>query len=267
MNLRGEDIEMKKVWNSFVVAFAMYSKIPMPRADWTKENMKYALCFFPWVGLAVGAMEYGWFQLAVYLGIGSMFRAAGMTVIPILVTGGIHMDGFLDTMDALSSWKEKEQRLAILKDPHAGAFAVIMGCTYFVVYLGAASEVSEAVLPVFCLSFGISRCLSALSLIWFRNANPKGSAAAFADRAQKRVVAIVLAATILLLCGGMCFLRPIPGIICSGTAVLVFFFYRFKSSKNFGGITGDLAGYFLSLCEIWMLVMAVFIQCGMERFL
>ena len=48
---------MKSLINSFVVAFSMYSKIPMPRADWTKENMKYSMCFFPWVGLAVGALE------------------------------------------------------------------------------------------------------------------------------------------------------------------------------------------------------------------
>ena len=43
---------MKTIWNNFKVAFAMYSKIPMPPADWEKENMKYALCFFPWVGLS-----------------------------------------------------------------------------------------------------------------------------------------------------------------------------------------------------------------------
>ena len=39
---------MKAIWNNFKVAFAMYSKIPVPQADWEKENMKYALCFFPY---------------------------------------------------------------------------------------------------------------------------------------------------------------------------------------------------------------------------
>lgn len=37
---------MKSLWNNFKVAFAMFSKIPMPRADWTKGNMKYMFCFF-----------------------------------------------------------------------------------------------------------------------------------------------------------------------------------------------------------------------------
>ena len=122
---------MKTIWNNFKVAFAMYSKIPMPPADWEKENMKYALCFFPWVGLAVGAVSAVLFWLLQQIGAGSMLRAAVLTAVPVLVTGGIHLDGYLDTMDALSSWREKQRRLEILKDPHAGAFAIIMGCLYF----------------------------------------------------------------------------------------------------------------------------------------
>ena len=117
---------MKTIWNNFKVAFAMYSKIPMPPADWEKENMKYALCFFPWVGLAVGAVSAVLFWLLQQIGAGSMLRAAVLTAVPVLVTGGIHLDGYLDTMDALSSWREKQRRLEILKDPHAGAFAIIM---------------------------------------------------------------------------------------------------------------------------------------------
>ena len=65
---------MKSLWNSFVVAFSMYSKIPMPRADWNKENMKYSMCFFPWVGLVIGALELGWFYLAVWMELGDIFR-------------------------------------------------------------------------------------------------------------------------------------------------------------------------------------------------
>ena len=40
-----------RVWNSFKIACSMYSKIPVPPADWTKENKAYVMCFFPWVGL------------------------------------------------------------------------------------------------------------------------------------------------------------------------------------------------------------------------
>ena len=46
---------MKSVWNSFKAAFAMFSKIPVPQADWSKENMKYMFCFFPFIGAVIGA--------------------------------------------------------------------------------------------------------------------------------------------------------------------------------------------------------------------
>ena len=145
---------MKTIWNNFKVAFAMYSKIPMPPADWEKENMKYALCFFPWVGLAVGAVSAVLFWLLQQIGAGSMLRAAVLTAVPVLVTGGIHLDGYLDTMDALSSWREKQRRLEILKDPHAGAFD----------YYG---------MSVFCTVRGRSRrtCLEDFSgvCIWLRS--------------------------------------------------------------------------------------------------
>ena len=75
---------MKNLWNSFIVAFSMYSKIPMPRADWTRENMKYSMCFFPWVGLVIGALEFGWFHLAVWLGFGTIFRTAVPIYRPLL---------------------------------------------------------------------------------------------------------------------------------------------------------------------------------------
>ena len=51
---------MRRIWNSFKIAFAMYSKIPMPRADWEKENMRYMMCFFPFVGIVIGALMVGW---------------------------------------------------------------------------------------------------------------------------------------------------------------------------------------------------------------
>ena len=170
---------MKTIWNNFKVAFAMYSKIPMPPADWEKENMKYALCFFPWVGLAVGAVSAVLFWLLQQIGAGSMLRAAVLTAVPVLVTGGIHLDGYLDTMDALSSWREKQRRLEILKDPHAGAFAIIMGCLYFVLYAGAAGELVWKIFPAYAFGFAVSRSFSGLSIAFFPNANPKGTAAAF----------------------------------------------------------------------------------------
>ena len=55
---------------SLIIAFAMYSKFPMPRVDWEKKALSWALCWFPLVGLAVGAVLWLWLALAGWLGFG-----------------------------------------------------------------------------------------------------------------------------------------------------------------------------------------------------
>ena len=85
---------MKSLWNSFKAAFAMFSKIPMPMVDWKKENIKYMMCFFPFVGTAIGILT--WFAggaLGVHVALEPFFLAVILTVIPVFITGGIHVDG------------------------------------------------------------------------------------------------------------------------------------------------------------------------------
>ena len=101
---------------SFFIAFSMYSKIPMPRTDWTKESMRYAMCFFPVIGAVIGGLLYLWIYLTGD-STGSLFRAAVAVLIPIIITGGIHLDGLLDTTDALSSYKSMEEKLRFSRIP------------------------------------------------------------------------------------------------------------------------------------------------------
>ena len=111
--------------NSLWIAFRTYSRIPVPEAEWTEDNMKYAMCFFPLVGVVIGGAEFLWMFLAGLLDCPMILRAAIASLLPLLITGAIHMDGFMDTADALSSHKDRETMLQILKDSHTGAFAVI----------------------------------------------------------------------------------------------------------------------------------------------
>ena len=180
------------MWNSFKIAFSMYSKIPMPKTDWNKENMKYALCFFPLVGLAIGIVFYLWSLIAKALSLGNIFTTAIYTIIPILITGGIHMDGFVDSMDAINSYQSIERKLEILKDSHIGAFALITSITYFIAYFGVLSEINGEETIIISLGFILSRALSGLSIVTFPLAKKSGLAANFSDSAQKKKVKITM---------------------------------------------------------------------------
>lgn len=253
---------MKNVWNSFKMAFALYSRIPMPNIQWTEENMSYVLCFFPWVGCVIGGMNLGLFYVQNYLNeMGVLFPTFFYTVlfvcIPLTITGGIHMDGFLDTKDALASYQSKERRLEILKDPHTGAFAVISGSTYLLASLAVYSAVSHESIKVISLGFMLSRTLSGISVIVFPQARKQGMAAEVSQNAQKRWTRNILYGYAIVLCLGLLSIGGVCGAAACIAAFFVFFDYKQMAMKNFGGVTGDLAGYFLQRSELWMAGAAV----------
>lgn len=245
------------LWNGFKIAFSMYSKIPMPKTKWNEENMRYSMCFFPLIGLVIGALIYGWCYLCSALGFGVLLRLSGILVIPTLITGGIHLDGFIDTQDALSSYQPKERKLEILKDSHIGAFALISCMVYFIIYVGVWSELNMQSVYSLCFGYVLSRALSGFSVVSFDLAKESGLAHAFSDAAQKRVVRVVMFCIAALAGIGMMIVGGAIGISIFLGAIVAFHIYRTTASKQFGGITGDLAGWFLQLCELFMAIGAL----------
>lgn len=252
---------MKSVWNSCKAAFAMFSKVPTPMVDWNKENMKYMMCFFPFVGAVIGVLT--WLVgcvLGNHVELEPFFLTAILTVIPVFVTGGIHVDGLLDTSDALSSWQERTRRLEILKDSHAGAFAIITACVYFIMWLGAWSQLQNDPEGICIMSIGfmMSRCLSGIGVITFPKARTDGTVAEFSRNASEIVAHNILTVMFVVLAGLMIWINPVLGVAAVISAILVFWWYHHMAMKYFGGTTGDLSGFFLCICEVVMALALAF---------
>ena len=105
--------------------------------------------------------------------------------------------------------------------------------------------------------FVLSRALSGLSVVCFPQARKKGMAADFSDGAKKKGSRLVLVLYVILAAGVMIFAGGVPGVAAVLAAGGVFLYYARMTRRIFGGMTGDLAGYFLQLCEIWMAAAAV----------
>ena len=244
------------ILETIAVAFSMYSAIPVPQFEWTQKNMKYALCAFPLIGLLIGLVCWGIAAVCGAAGIPDVFRAALLTTVPVLLTGGIHLDGFADTSDALASHADRRKKLEILSDPHVGSFAVIKICCVFLAVFAAWASLKTFLPLPFILSFIMSRVLSALAVSAFPMAKKTGLAYTFAKSSdRKRVCAILIIADILLF--AVMSFSSLPGLFMALAAHIVFAVYYAVSRRVFGGITGDLAGWFLTLAEMWMLIAAV----------
>ena len=197
--------------------------------------------------------------LSASLPLPAMVRAAGFCLIPIWVTGGIHLDGYADTCDALCSYGDTQKKLDILKDPHCGAFAVIRLCSYFVAYfaLCCCVQFTPQVGAVWLLALVLERACSGYAVAAFPLAKNTGLAHTFATAADRTTVrrvlgclSIVLAVALFALGGGVL-------VLAAGVAL---WRYHRVAVKQFGGITGDLAGWFLQKAELYMLAALVFCQ-------
>ncbi|MBO7690931.1 MAG: adenosylcobinamide-GDP ribazoletransferase [Clostridia bacterium] len=257
---------MKTLWETFCVAFSMFSRVPAKQVTWTEDNRRYAMLAFPAVGIVLGLCWMALTALCAHLEVPALLTGALLTALPLLVVGGIHLDGYADTWDALASHGDREEKRRILKDPHTGAFAIIHLVVFFLLWFAAASVLAEketATQLVVALGFVLSRALSALAVTTFPMASDSGLAQSFSASADKAKVRAGLIALLVVL--ALAFLatdvvlHTFPaGLLVFGVSVVVFVWYRYIAAKHFGGISGDLAGWFLCRCEVWMLVAAAF---------
>ena len=245
------------VLQTIAVAFAMFSAIPVPQFDWTEKNMRYALCAFPLIGVVIGA---AWWACGA-LPLPGIAKAAGFALLPVWITGGIHLDGYADTCDALASCGDREKKLEILKDPHCGAFAVIRLCSYFLACaaLCACVQFTPRVGALWALALALERALSGYAVAAFPMAKNTGLAHTFATAADRRTVRRVLSvlAVVLAVC-----MAALGGWALVLAALAALWRYRTVSRTQFGGITGDLAGWFLQKAELWMLAALCACQWG-----
>lgn len=243
--------------NSFRIAFLMYSRIPMPQADWDAMQMRYVMCFFPLVGVAIGAVVFGVSKLCAFLTLPSLLTAVFLILLPILISGGIHLDGFMDVCDALGSAQEKERKLEIMKDSHVGSFAVLGLVVLMLLQLGAWHEIPIKVLQVLAIGFVLSRALSGYLVVREKAARKEGLNAMFSGAAEKNKTKLVLY-IYMAACVVCMLLCSVPaGIAAVAAAVVCVWLIPRMAKRQFGGWTGDLAGFFLQVCELCMALAAV----------
>ena len=160
----------------------------------------------------------------------------------------------MDTSDALNSYGEPEKKLEILKDPHIGAFSVISLVKLLLASLAASvfiltdEKLSAENVCVIAFIFVISRCISGLTSLYFKKARKNGM---LSQEAGKRKKSSVILLTVQLLISVVSML--IIDLITALPALMFFagytLYYRYKTKKEFGGVTGDTAGMFVSVSE------------------
>lgn len=261
---------MKKYFKGFLMAISMFTVIPLPRYEWDDEGGKNIMKFYPAIGLIVGLIWYGVFRLLNLLGGSIMVTTAITLITPFILTGMLHLDGYMDVCDALLSRRDKQEKLRILKDPHTGAFAVISVVMLFVVNFSVLytvinnSIINNSINNINTSAVGlilipiISRSLMGYLLL--SKESMKGSSlGAFFKQGTGKVDKLILLSCLIISSIISIFIFRIYGIIMSLAMILVSTFLVNSAAKEFDGMSGDSAGYGLVIAETIGLLILSFI--------
>lgn len=256
---------MKELIKSAIMAFSMFSILPMPQITWDEKSYKYILLAFPWVGLLCGCFFVLVLEICGFFGFSNLFISVCLLLTPIIFTGGIHLDGYCDTIDAKSSYQNMEKKLEILKDPHIGAFALMGLLCYFFLQFSIFYDLEKTseYYPVFVVIFVISRCFSGLLLVLLPTASTSIMVRDTKEKSSEILVQVVLVFYLLLVFLGLFLwnIRLFLGVfLCS---IFVIFSWFYGTFRKFGGVTGDLCGYFSQKLELYLFLTLLIWQKGM----
>ena len=245
---------MKKLLYAFSMTQSMFCSLPWPFAIWDEDARGDMLLFLPVVGLEIGALwALGWY-LSGYLGLDPLIRGLIVCVIPFLLTGFIHLDGYMDVTDAVGSCRDLQKRRAILKDSHVGAFAVI-GCVLLMIAQFAfGSCVEEKGQPLLLIPV-VSRCCSALAVTIL----PPMSTSQYAGRSVNKGHIAVLS---VMLTGALAagFLLWGKWALCLVGTLIGYGLALHRGYKSLEGMNGDISGYALTLGELAGLAILALLQ-------
>ena len=170
---------MKKAVTGFFMSWGMFCAIPCPLKIWDENAKLYSVVMLPVLGIVIGCIWALISFLLVWFNVTWLLAAAIITVCPALLSGFIHLDGFMDCCDAILSRRDLEERQRILKDSHTGAFAVISVVILFLIMFGAVSGFLGKSVWMLIFLPASARCASAVAVLSFKPIGHSGYAKAF----------------------------------------------------------------------------------------
>jgi len=247
-----------KAITGFFMAWGNFCFIPCPVKKWDENARIHMLMMLPLLGMLMGILWYGLFLLIQLFDIHFFAAAVFMACYPLVISGFIHLDGFMDCHDAIFSRQSLEKKREILKDPRAGAFAVASAISVAVVLFGTMASmldrldggdisVGRFIMLIYIMT--APRAVAAIDVIRKKPMETSQYNRPLQTGKGKAIVFIaVLFLAAMTICGalslhtgsGMGLLRT---VIFLQTPWLVSFAAGSAASSQLGGMSGDIAGY------------------------
>jgi adenosylcobinamide-GDP ribazoletransferase len=250
---------MREYLNDFLLFFQFFTRIPINKnLNCEKENFRRGSIFFPVVGLFIGALQWVVYYLLIKV-LPVNITALFVVIIPIIVTGGLHVDGLGDTCDGFFSFKgDKNKIIEIMKDSTVGTYASVAIVFDMLARYVAVSTVIEMNLPLILIATPIIARFTVVFICYIgKNAKETGSGNIFIGNIHNKQMAIVAVMTFFL--ATLLIDVNKSSILIITALAFTFLFNKFCESK-ITGLTGDTLGANNELVEILTMILFIAIN-------
>ncbi|AFM41158.1 cobalamin-5'-phosphate synthase [Desulfosporosinus acidiphilus SJ4] len=237
----------------FLIALTFLTRLPLPspEVEVTSEEFAGSYRYYPLVGLVIGFFLWliakGLYHYFPPLVLGSM-----LLVGELVLTGGLHLDGFMDSMDGLLSARSPERILEIMKDSRVGAHASMALVGLLLLKFSLLASLTPSKYPLLLIMPMFSRWVFQIGVIAFPYARPQGLGKGFHEATQWL--------TLLISGGFVCLisylLTGIAGLVSFFICVAAVILWAHRVTSLLGGLTGDLYGSIIELSEVLFLFFA-----------
>lgn len=247
-------------FKGLLINLQFFSTIPIPFAlPMDRKHLESAIQTFPLIGLLQGGIYASiLYAIVEWTPFSALTAAFAIWLVSILLTGGIHLDGWIDSSDAYFSFGDQEKRLEIMKDPRTGAFGVLsvivlLSAKFFFIYEIVGMLHSATYLLAFAIPF-LSRMVMGILLVMVTPAKNDGLGAMFHHASSKNTLWLypvyLLGLGVVLLFTGL-YIGMASYLLA---VILIVLFLKKKIIEWFGGMTGDTLGASVELTEVllWM---------------
>lgn len=249
-----------KSWTADLAAsLGFLTRLPVPEGL-PSASLAEAMRSFPLVGAVIGGLCGLLLAGLAWTGLPEL-AAAGLALAAVaLLTGGLHEDGLADTADGFGGGRDRDHKLAIMRDSHIGTYgvmALVLGLLVKAAALGAlAPGPATTLIALLAATGSFSRAL----IVWLMASTPParsdgvahgvGQPADFTARTAL-LLGVLISGLLILITQGL-----VPMLVILGVGALTAGLFRFLAMRQIGGHTGDTCGALQFLVETAMIATA-----------
>ncbi len=247
---------------SFLLMLSFFTRIPVrARMDTDAAHFEKGIKYLFIIAMMIGVVTAGVFLLGQY--IGPYFASLVSWGAYLMITGGLHIDGMADTMDAVGSRRDRTRMLEIMKDSRIGTFGVLAICVYAAGMIIFAARLPYIVIGLYPL---VGRTAALMAARTHESARPDGLGFSFIGGVRTHHIIVAAAAYVLI--AAACFYWAVlsaeqAALLAAAytLAVGVTFVIIHRIAKSLCGITGDVIGLGIETAQ-WIYLACACIAFG-----